>query len=181
MKCASETYTCQSSGTCPPSERLSPTSLLPELSVMVWPRLIWVHWMAITSFRPSSLFGVDVMRMQGAASERAAPSVIITWILTHRRVYPRRGRVHMMKLIYNVWFNIALRSFFFIYLYFFFAKDFFFFSNPKESRPRGCGEEVQFGSCTAKTAVLTQLSASVQLFCHVLFCWEAKKKIFNST
>lgn len=26
--------------------------------------------MAITSFRPSSLFGVDVMRMQGAASEK---------------------------------------------------------------------------------------------------------------
>ena len=112
-----------------------PTSLHPELSVMVWPRLIWVHWMAITSFRPSSLFGVDVMRMQGAASERAAPSVIITWILTHRRVYPRRGRVHMMKLIYNVWFNIALSSFFYLFfiyflfiyffIYFFFPIDFF--------------------------------------------------------
>lgn len=46
-------------------------------------QLIWVHWMAITSFRPSSLFGLGVMRTEamGAASGRPLPSVIITWIL----------------------------------------------------------------------------------------------------
>lgn len=63
--------------------------------------------------------------------------------------------------------------FFIFYLFifiFFFPIDFFFLSNPKESRLWGCAEEVQFGSCTAKTAVLTQLSVSVQLFCHVLSC-----------